>query len=725
MANVIIVSNRLPVSVKKVDGKLEFYPSVGGLATGLASYVTQKKNKWIGWPGIADEELTEKDKKTIVKELEKSNCYPVFLTKKQLDDFYNGYSNSILWPLLHSLPFEMDNYARYWKSYQEINAVFTEAVTSLGMLDSTVWVHDYQLMLVPAQLRAERPAMSVGFFLHIPFPETKIFKKLPDAASLLAGLLGGDLVGFHTQDYTANFMDACASLLPEAILNKNEVIMGSRVVRITDFPISIDYQKFSLAGDSLAVKKQVRKLRKKYDGMKIILTVDRLDPTKGLVGRLKAYKELLEKTPTVRRRVVLVMLAVPSRGEIKAYKELKVDVESLVDEINGTFGDKYWQPVDYMYTSLPFEELAALYQAADIAFITPIRDGMNLVAKEYLASKPEGDGVLILSSTAGAAQELTDALLVDPAKQSTMVSALEKALDMPKFELTARLRKMQNYLREHTIETWAGDFMDTLQSSSPLPRLRTRKVTYRIRQELLSRYHTARARQLFLDYDGVLRSFMGDPSLAVPTNDLNNILERLSIVPNTEVIIISGRKKSDLESWFGHMNVSLIAEHGVAIKKRGQEWRDYSKLEEDWKYIPRLIFEKYAAETPGAFVEEKEHALVWHYRKSPAYTAHKNIVIIKKVMKQALRKTELKLYGGNKILEVRSRYANKGEAAARLLKKKADFVLAMGDDYTDEHMFEALDTRAITVKVGPGRTQAELRMDSSEAVISLLNGFTS
>lgn len=725
MSNVIIVSNRLPITVKKAEGKLSYYPSVGGLATGLSSYVTQKKNQWIGWPGIADEELTEKDKRAIVKELAKSNCHPVFLTKKQLDDFYNGYSNSILWPLLHSLPFTLDHYNRYWKSYREINILFADVVAMLAQTESNIWVHDYQLMLLPALLRADMVESNIGFFLHIPFPSTKLFSQLPDGDSIIAGLLGADLVGFHTTSYSMNFLDNTAKLLPEATVSSKEIIIGPRVVRVTEFPIGIDYNKFSLASSSARNQKAVKKLRKKYGRKKIILTVDRLDPTKGFMERLRAYKELLKSQPELHRKVVMVMLAVPSRTEIAAYKKLKTDVEKLVNEINFTFGTNGWKPIDYMYTSLHFDDLTALYQVADIAFITPIKDGMNLVAKEYLASKPKRDGVLILSETAGAAEELTNALLVNPSRRKTMVHALNQALFMPKRELKQRVTSMQDYLKEHTIDTWAGSFIDTLQKPVPLPRITAKKVTYPIRQELLGQYFGTEKRQLFLDYDGVLRAFMQNPSLATPTKALSSVLERLSLVPHTEVVIISGRKQEDLEKWFGKLNVSLIAEHGAAIRKRGHSWHTYSKLAPDWKFIPKLVLEKFAAETPGAFIEEKDSGLVWHYRNSPPYYAQKNIVIMKQVLKKMLRGTELKLFSGNKIMEIKSRYTNKGEAARKLLKKDAEFVLAIGDDYTDEEMFSSLQSDATTIKVGSGRTKADYRLDSTEAVLDFLNALTS
>ena len=403
MPNVIIVSNRLPVSVKKTNGKLEFYPSVGGLATALTNYTTDPNSKWIGWPGIANDDITEAERRTISKKLADYNCYPVFLSKKQLDAYYNGFSNSILWPLFHNLPTKLDKYNAYWKSYRDINSMFTDAVLSLSNKQSNVWVQDYQLLLVPALLRLERPHNNIGLFLHIPFPDAKSFAVLPNAKQLLVGMLGADLVGFHTESYTNNFLDSCTQLDVGITSGKN-LIMQNRVARVADFPISIDYAKSIRLSQSPSVLREARAHRKKYGRMKVILTVDRLDPTKGLVQRLEAYRSLLEQNPQLSGKVIMVMLATPSRTEIEEYRALKEHVEELVTEINETFGVAGWLPVDYKYETLPYERVVALYNIADVAFITPLRDGMNLVAKEYVASKQNKKGVLILSETAGAAE---------------------------------------------------------------------------------------------------------------------------------------------------------------------------------------------------------------------------------------------------------------------------------------------------------------------------------
>jgi trehalose 6-phosphate synthase/phosphatase len=354
MASLIIVSNRLPVSVRKSGGKLEFYPSVGGLATGLASYTTDGRSKWIGWPGLPSDNLTDAERKQITARLKKHHCYPVFLTQKQLDQYYNGYSNSVLWPLFHHLAVKTDtDLPKNWQAYQAVNALFADEVLALSEAGSTIWVHDYQLLLVPKLLRHERPGDSIGFFLHIPFPAADTFTEIQHAGDLVQGMLGADLIGFHTSSYTQNFLASC-QVFGLGIPENKRLVLPHRVVRVTEFPMGIDYAKFVRATRQRAVRTIYRQLAWKYRGQKVIVTVDRLDPTKGLAERLEAYEKLLESNAALRGHVTMVMLAVPSRAEIDEYKALKARVEGLVQHINHTFGTKRWQPVDYHYESWPF-----------------------------------------------------------------------------------------------------------------------------------------------------------------------------------------------------------------------------------------------------------------------------------------------------------------------------------------------------------------------------------
>ena len=719
MSKVIIVSNRLPVSIKKTAGSIEVYPSVGGLATALYGYTKDASSKWIGWPGIAREDTTEAERRLISRKLAAYNCYPVFLTKKQLDEYYNGFSNSILWPLFHNLPTKLDQYEKFWKAYREINQLFTDAILALGDARSTVWVHDYQLLLVPEFLRAERPHDNIGLFLHIPFPPTASIARLKHGKQLLVGMLGADLVGFHTPSYTNNFLDACSEL-GVGLATGDTLVIENRVVRATDFPISIDYTKSLALSTSADVMREARAHRRKYGRKKIILTVDRLDPTKGLVQRLKAYREFLRQNPSQLGKVVMVMLATPSRTEVAAYKKLKAQVEALVTDINETYGVAGWLPVDYKYETLPYEKVVALYKIADVAFITPLRDGMNLVAKEYIASKQNGRGVLILSETAGAAEELTNAIIVNPRRLPAMAGALNKALTMPTKELKKRLSVMQKHISINNVQKWSHSFMCNLQRA-PRSRLSpVRSLSPAVRQILIDNYDHAIKRHIFLDYDGTLASFKDNPADAKPSKALYRLLEQLAHDPHNNVVVVSGRSGANLDEWLGDLPVTLAAEHGAFVRKPGGTWSKKHVGELGWKKSVKEMMEVYAARTPGAFVEEKQSSLVWHYRKSPPYQAQKNLVILKRLLIKSLAGTSLRVHNGNKILEVKPKSANKGRAVTELIRGGTDFILAIGDDYTDEDMFKSLPAFAFTIKVGAGRTQARYRIQTVDEAIALL-----
>lgn len=719
MPNLIIVSNRLPINVKKVNGELEFSQSIGGVATGLAAYAQRRNSKWIGWPGIVSDDLTEAETQTIIKRLKKDHCYPVFLTQKQIDEYYGGFSNTILWPYFHNLPTKFDNHERYWAMYRRVNQLFAEVVTALSQPRSTIWVHDYLLMLVPEMIRAERPHDNIGFFLHCPFPEAVSYKDLPHGKNLLQGLLGANLIGMHTPSYVNNFLDSC-DVLKVGSVTSSQIVLPNQIVEVTDFPLGIDYTKYAEADRLPMVKAEVKKLRKKYRKYKIILAFDRLDLTKGFVERLRAYRQFLEENPRQHRKVKMIMVAAPTRTELKAYQNLKNRVEKLVNEINGQYGTRHWQPIDFIFKALPFEQVTAMYQIADVAFITPVMDGMNLMAKEYIAAKRNKNGVLILSQTAGAAEELTDALLVDPARPKTLVTALTRAVTMRPKELRDRLETMQDHLSTHTVHDWAHSFMKSVQQPADgLPK-RVKRLERDARTALLKDYRKAERRLIILDYDGVLAEFRSHPQKAAPTPALHRRLRKLSAVPGNEILVNSGRSRADLEEWFGDLSIALASEHGALIKPLGKDWRKVVSPPSGWKKVIRPVLEKYAIKTPGAFVEEKETTLVWHYRKASPYYVQKNMVILRRALKAVIRSYGLGIFSGNNILEIKPLDTHKGTVINRWLRHKYDFIMAIGDDYTDEDMFKALPPEAYTIKVGPGTSAARFRLASVDETVNLL-----
>lgn len=722
MGNLVIVSNRLPVSVKKEAGKLVMRPSVGGLATGLSNYTTKRGTKWVGWPGLASDDLTETEKRQIVRELKKHRCYPVFLTQKQIDLFYSGYSNGLLWPVFHDLPHATHPESE-WRAYREVNQLFASEALNLSKAGSTIWVHDYQLALVPQYIREAARDDRVGFFLHIPFPASE-FHKLKTAKNILRGILGSDLVGFHTKTYTGNFLESCEKILglPSS---QGRLLVGKRLVQVAEFPMGIDYARFEAAAKQRSLRRQARALRRKYHGQRIIVSVDRLDITKGLVERIQAYHQLLKNYPSLAGKIVMVMVVSPSRTDVPEYRQLKKRIDQALDVLQKDFGTARWKPVEFRYETVPLDEVMAYYHMADIAFITPIIDGMNLVAKEFLATKQSGDGVLILSETAGAAEELREAVLVNPRKPHTMVRGLVEALNMPPRELKRRVKLMNEQLKEFSVQRWADNFMDTLQKpyTVALPGVHpiTRSLKGTALQRLAEEYRTAKKRLLLLDYDGVLHRFEKNPDAATPPPKLQQTLKRLTGDPRNEVVIISGRSKNQLQAWFGHLTVALAAEHGAVFRRKGgTHWHKAAGLSADWKSAVLPVLETYAALTPGALIEEKEWAIVWHYRAASPYFAQKSLVALRRLLRPVAKRDGLIIEEGNKVFELHPSIFSKGRVAEEWLIHDHDFVLCIGDDTTDEDMFAVLSPEAYSIKVGRGTTKARFRLKGVSEVLNLL-----
>jgi len=717
----VVVSNRLPVSVSRRDGKLHFEASSGGLATAMSTLDSEDRI-WVGWPGIASDDLTPEERKEIIAELATHGCYPVFLTKNQVELFYEGYSNDTLWPLFHYFQSLTRQKDEYWQAYVEVNKLFSLAVQEVADATSSVWVHDYQLMVLPRQLREIMPNVSIGFFLHIPFPSFEIYRLLPQRKELLEGLLGADLIGFHIFDYARHFLSSCLRLL--GVNNQQGVLeYQGRTIKTDAYPIGIDYQKFRASLNESETKKAISSLEQTYKGMKVILSVDRLDYSKGIPQRLNAFRALLEMHPKWRGKVKLVIIAVPSRTEVHTYQELRSTIEQTISRINGEFGTVDWTPISYQFQNLPFREVVALYAAADIALVTPIRDGMNLVAKEYVASKQGRPGVLILSEMTGAIDELPEALSINPLDTRSVADAMDAALSMTKREQQRRMRDMQRRLRSYTVQVWALDFLSDLESAADGRGRHHRKVmTVGDRSNVLDSYEAAESRLIILDYDGTLRDFVASPRalLAQPSLRLRRLIKRLAEDERTNLAIVSGRPRKALDRWFRGINVTLIAEHGAWSKYDGK----WSRVESDFgntKKQLKPILERFVARTAGAEIEEKDYSLVWHYRNVVPELAYVRSGELKRELVNVIEDDDIGIYSGEKIIEIKPVEISKGAAALELNAiYEPDFILVAGDDFTDEDMFRELAHQAVTVKVGPGHTRARFRLNTVAEMNQLL-----
>ncbi len=719
----IIVSTRLPVKVSKNEnGKLEFHQSDGGLATGVSAVNKSRDSVWIGWPGIASEELTKKDKTEVEKELEKRGCYPVFLTQNQIDNYYSGYCNATIWPLFHYFS-NMTMYEHeYWKSYKEANTQFAKIIKKLSNDNSQVWVHDYQLMLVPKMLREWNVKSQIGYFLHIPFPSFELFRLLPERREILQGLLGADLIGFHTYDYVRHFLSS-VSRIEGLETNLGSIYLRDRVVKADAFPIGIDYKKFAKSSKVRSIKKQVHSFKLFKDKTKVILAVDRADYSKGIPARLDAYEAFLRKYPEYKEKVVMVLLASPSRGDVQAYQDLQEEIAQKIGKINGEFSTVDWSPITYFHKSLPQSEVAALYTMADVMLVTPLRDGMNLVAKEFIATKHKKGGAIVLSEMAGVATELPESILVNPNNTEMVADGIRDALEMPEREQKERMRAMQERISTYTIHRWAEDFMHELERtkerSANHPKLMKKSDTKSLKKD----YDAASKRLILLDYDGVLKSFVNSPkkALARPSGKVKRIIKKMTDDPKNHVMIISGRPKNVLESYFENKGLGLVAEHGGWIFDAGS-WVKHSVNAKKWKKPALSVLREFVERTPGANLEEKDFSLVWHFRNVSPDLAFVRKEELKMELRNALEGVDVEVFEGNKIIEVKPRNMHKGAIVSDLMtQEKWDFIMAIGDDYTDEDMFRVLPERAYSIHVGREETLARFTLEDVSSVIELLN----
>jgi len=726
MQRLLLVSNRLPVTVEKRKGSLKYHSSVGGLATGLSSFYQDRNSIWIGWCGLSSSTLDSRTKKTIESTLfnEHANV-PIFLSKKDVRLFYSGFCNRTLWPLFHYFT----QFAAYdkeaWESYVHVNKLFSQAVLKIAKKDDIIWIHDYHLMLLPKLLRDKLPQAHIGFFLHIPFPSYEIFRLLPWRTEILEGLLGSDLIGFHTYDYVRHFMSSVRRVLGHEHAF-GQITAENRLIKVDAFPMGIDFDKYANADIKGAWVEDIHTHCDPQYGCKVILSVDRLDYTKGIPQRLKAFDRFLEKYPEYKRRVNLIMVAVPSRTGVEAYMRLKQQVDELVGRINGKHGTINWMPVWYYYRFLPFDNIVSLYNNADVALVTPLRDGMNLIAKEYIAAKKDARGVLILSEMAGAMTELAEAIIVNPNNKEEVADALEEALTLSENERFTRNQIMRNRLKRYNITAWAMDFTSRLdQTKSEQKAIGTKQINKTNQQALVEAYEKGKNRLIFLDYDGTLVPFAGNPEAAKPDSLLLNLLQKLVQSQQNEVILISGRDRETLDKWFGHLNIGLTAEHGVWIKKNRKTWKLVEPMQDDWKEEIRPILELYVDRTPRSILEDKSYSMVWHYRRTSPELGMVRVRELKEDLLHLTSNLNLMVMDGNKVLEIKSGGINKGRAAHHWLSgKQWDFTLAIGDDWTDEDLFEALPESAFTIKVGHSMSKAKFYVDDYLNVRELLTVLT-
>ena len=708
----LIVSNRLPVTAHLAGSQVRLSAASGGLATGLRPWHEGSGGLWIGWPGDTSR-FSPDQRADLERQLTARAIVQVSLSAEHVKRYYHGFANRVLWPLFHYLIDRVPVDATGWEAYRQVNETFAEVVAREYRPGDVIWVHDYQLMLVPALLRARLPRARIGFFLHIPFPSSEVFRTLPWRREVLDGLLGADLVGFHTFSYLRHFV---ASLLHvegvEAEIDR--VRLGDREVRLGAFPMGIDAAGFAAHARDPKIAEAAEAIRRDAGGRRILLGVDRLDYTKGIPRRLQSIERLLMRHHALRDQIRYIQIAVPSRGEVETYQRFRRQVEEAVGRINGTCGTLRSTPIHYVYQSVSNAELVALYLAADVMLVTPLRDGMNLVAKEFLASRVDEEGVLVLSEFAGAAAELGEAVVVNPYDVDAVADAIRRSLDMPADERRARMRPMRRRVLDYDIHTWAGAFMSELNRAEPATEeLRAARPLAALGTAVADSLSQGPLR-LLLDYDGTLVPLARSPELAAPDAELLELLQGLATDPRITLELVSGRPRETLEAWFGHLPVVLWAEHGFWRRPVGaSEWQPAASVAAGWLDRIHPILQQFTASTPGSHIETKSASIAWHYRGAHREFGARQAHELRMLLGDALSNQPLEVLEGKKVIEVRFRGISKAIVATGGEREEpagARTVVAFGDDRTDEDLFRALPPSSLTIAVGQPLASAKYQI---------------
>jgi len=716
----VVVSNRLPFAARRREDQVVFTRSLGGLATALDAALEEAGGCWIGWSGLPEEEYYEAGRPELPSAPGR-RYVPVPLSRHEVARYYGHFANRTLWPAFHYFLDHVRHDATAWSTYERVNARFAQVIAAEADPDALVWIHDYQLLRTAHHLRQLRAGARIAFFLHIPFPAADVFRALPWCRPLLRGILAADYVGLHTAAFAAHLFASAERLLGCPTDRPRGIIQfEGRDVTVGVHPISID----SAAMDALA-RKALAEDPAGPGTPRLILGVDRLDYTKGILQRLLAVEELLDRHPKHRGRILYTQIAVPSRERVPEYGELKRQIDEAVGRINGRFSDGGWAPIRYVTRPLEPRALAGLYARTDVALVTPLRDGMNLVAKEFVAAQVGDPGVLVLSELAGAAEELQEALLVNPFDVDGMATALAAALEMPLEERQARMAALRDRVQVNDVAAWRNRFLASAESAIAAAR-QTKPTPVEILIRRLGPWLGSGERAaLFLDFDGTLTPIVADPDAARLDAEADRVLLALAEAPHLDVAIVSGRTLDDLRERMPRAGLTLVGNHGLELEGPGMHWR-HPQIEEWTDSLSRAATRLDALEVPGAWVEAKGATLSWHLR-----------AVADDVRDRAVRRgsavlTEvgLRVSKGKAVLEGHPPVGwNKGRAILHLLLHRYGErwptrirALSIGDDTTDEDAFRTLRGIGRSIRVGDAATPSEAddRLPDPAAVIRLL-----
>ncbi|MEE8556672.1 MAG: bifunctional alpha,alpha-trehalose-phosphate synthase (UDP-forming)/trehalose-phosphatase [Myxococcota bacterium] len=706
---ILVVSHRLPVTVSRGPRGFERRQSVGGLVTALDPVLRKRGGTWVGWAGMRlppEEKLSAPGDPYQIR--------PVPLSDTEVNRYYHGVSNRTLWPLFHCLPERTRFERRDWETYDQVNARFAEAASQAADPEF-VWIHDYQLLRAPLHLRRRVPSARIAFFLHIPFPPFDLFRIFPWYREVLNGLLAADLVGFHIEGYARNFLDCIERLLGVRVdWGTRRVQQGDRTVQIGHFPLGIDFDSFDERARSAPRSSRGGRER-------IVLGVDRLDYTKGIPERIRAFERLLELHPEHREKVTLLQLTVPSRGQVAEYQALKREIDELVGRVNGRFATATWSPIRYLYRSVPSDRLAAMYRDAEIALVSPLRDGMNLVAKEFVATQVDDPGVLIISRLAGAAETMHEALLVNAYNIDSVATAIHRALCMDEGERRSRMLALRRRERRQNVFVWVDAFLHAA-GTVPKPLGPPSEADF---DRWLGGFADRARLALFLDYDGTLTPLVEHPSRARLPRGSRTLLRTVAERDDVDLTIVSGRSLDEIRGLIRLEGLTYAGNHGLEIS--GPNLPDFHH-EDLPQFETRTVTLATALEKVaigGAWVEQKGATLTFHYR-SVEEAAQERIA---EEARARIREAGFDARDAHCAVEARPPIAwDKGQAVLHVLRARygeewaeSIKVIYVGDDQTDEDAFRVLSGLGVTFRVGSSDTPtAATRAFSDVASVNAL-----
>lgn len=726
MSRWITVANRLPFSIDPESGEIR--RSSGGLVSALGGVRRKCQRLWVG---CAPENITGRDWPRVESFLARGeqsdwSYHPVFVDKNEYDRYYNGFSNDVLWPLLHYQS-DLVIFSRPdWDSYCAVNEKIAEEVLAISEDDDLIWVHDFHLFLLPKFIKQRRPKARVGFFLHVPFPSSELFRQLPMREEILRSVLASDLVGFHDYAYLQHFSSTVLRLLG----HESEFFTirgGQRTTRLGVFPVSIDSEFFMKQSRDESIRALTKEIKQPQF---TFLGIDRLDYMKGIDLKLEAMRSFLRKFPHTREKVRLIQLAVPTRQGVPNYAKLAQNTARIVGEINGEFSTSTWSPIHYIHSSVPNDQLIALYRSADALLVTSKRDGMNLVALEYIAAQDEEmPGVVLLSEFTGASSTLSHAIRINPWDFDDTASKMQIAMEMPKQEKHFRMQSMQKFLRRYTATDWATRFIAKLENSETVPE----RVPELISSDaagveratgLINAFKPERI-LLFLDYDGTLVPIEDSPELATLSASLREEIRSLVFrYPWLKLVIVSGRDSNFLQRQFQDLPIMLAAEHGAKyFDPEAKRWRRrVHRSRSSWYASALEIMSDYAQHVPRSQVEKKHFSIAWHYRLSPSDYAETQARKLAQELELGLANLPVSIIRGKKVIEIRSIEANKGDFVRAVFETQlpGTATLSIGDDNTDEDMFRGLRGRGLSVHVGNEESDADLALTSQTQVLSFV-----